>query len=241
MPAAPSTAASAHAAPTGALPIGALSLVARFTRTQVVWSALAVSMTAAAGLLWALNGAPGPQNAGAPLAAPLAELAPAPAQGWDGLLFDRLDREAEADRAWNGIVIHHSGTNQGSAESIARIHEGQGIRGLGYHFVIGNGAGQPDGEIAVGFRWSDQLPGAHIAGPMPQADKNRKIGICLVGDGDRRPFTEEQLAALASLVTSLQERYAIPAERVTLHRDLASTASPGRFFPETLFRQSLLP
>ncbi len=205
----------------------------RLTRPQAVWITLIASMTVVAA---ALSFVTGPAGVGGKTLPGAFEIAPTQASGIRAIL-DAVS--IEPDR-WDGIVIHHSGSTQGSGASIARTHEAQGIRGLGYHMVIGNGHGAPNGEVYVGYRWQQQLPGAHLAGPMPQDAKNRKIGICLIGDGDTKPFTDRQMQAVVQLIRELQQELGIPAERVTLHRDLAdSTASPGRLFPVARFRNSL--
>jgi hypothetical protein len=163
-----------------------------------------------------------------------------------------IGRQAEADpifhtqkpieqRRWKGIVIHDLGQPVGDAESVHRLHLSYGYQGLGYHFLIGNGNGLGDGIIHVGYRWDRQLPGAHVAGPAGTEHNQHSIGICLVGSGDRRAFTENQVQSLISLVRRLQQELDIPAEGVHLHRDLAPTlASPGRFFPAALLREQLL-
>ena len=133
-----------------------------------------------------------------------------------------------------------SGSVAGSPASIAedqrRVSQ---VSGLGYHFVLGNGAGMGDGEIHVGYRWLDQLPGAHVAGPHGVEFNARAIGVCLVGDGDRRPFTAEQLRRTTELVQALAARFGIPDDRIFLHSDLAAVSSPGRLFPQTQFRERL--
>ena len=63
-------------------------------------------------------------------------------------------------RRWRYIVVHHSAGPTGSAAVFHRWHLKRGWRGLGYHFVIGNGTGSRDGEVEVGFRWRDQIDGA---------------------------------------------------------------------------------
>ncbi len=147
-----------------------------------------------------------------------------------------LDRQR-----WTGIVIHDSGAPAGDADSIHREHLSLGYKGLGYHFLIGNGNGLGDGVVHVGFRWNEQLPGAHVLGPHAAHHNQHSIAICLIGNGDRRPFTDNQLTQLAILVGHLQQQLRIPAKNVRLHRDLNPQASsPGRFFPVANFQQQLL-
>ena len=198
-------------------------------RAHLVWATLAASMTGVTGLLSLLAD----QRPAAPAAAALDATAEA---------TDAVDAAVAHDAdamAFTGIVIHHSGGNQGSADTIRQNHEAQGLKGLGYHFVIGNGRGAADGSIQTGERWDAQLPGAHVVGPNSLALNSTTIGICLVGNGDARPFTDAQLASLVKLVRELQDRYDIPGAAVLLHRDVAPTASPGRLFPEFGFETRL--
>ena len=150
--------------------------------------------------------------------------------------------QTELDRQrWTGIVIHHSGEPAGDLESMNRLHLSMGYKGLGYHFLIGNGNGLGDGVIQMGYRWSDQLPGAHVAGPSGQLHNQASIGICLIGNGDRRPFTESQMSSLTNLIQRLQRELRIPPEQVYLHRELASgIASPGRFFSTSQLQEQLI-
>ena len=152
----------------------------------------------------------------------------------------------ELDHArWKAIVIHHSGSPGGSPESIERLHRSWGFASLGYHFVIGNGIDFGDGAVFVGPRWTKQEPGAHVAkrqaGATPDADwfNQHAIGICLVGNGERRSFTEAQIRQLEALVIELQRELGIPDNQVYLHSDLAAVANPGRFFPVAAFESAL--
>ncbi|MEZ6241527.1 MAG: peptidoglycan recognition family protein [Phycisphaerales bacterium] len=204
----------------------------RFSRrTKTVWGALAVSMTLVGGGLSALTGSTPGLRQGATLS-PLASLS-----GPSSIESVFHTREPVADHEWNAIVIHHSASPVGSPQSIDEQHRAMGLTGLGYHFVIGNGLGMGDGEVHVGYRWLDQLPGAHVAGPAGQTYNRTSIGICLVGDGDRRAFTDAQMARLVELVSALMKQTGIPPERVYLHSDLASTRSPGAYFPAAEFRE----
>ena len=136
---------------------------------------------------------------------------------------------AEGYRPWRYIVIHHSATEAGSAALFDKWHRGRGWDELGYHFVIDNGDGAPDGRIEVGRRWTIQKWGAHCGGTPGNEYNNYGIGICLVGDFSRRPPTDRQLASLERLVTCLAVACGIGPERVIGHRDApnVSTACPG--------------
>lgn len=153
-----------------------------------------------------------------------------------------FDTKAPLDQQrWTGIVIHHLGEPAGDAEYVDRLHKSYGYQGLGYHFLIGNGNGLGEGVIHVGYRWNDQLPGAHVMGEAGREHNLRSIAICLIGNGDRRSFTDQQLQQLVMLIRSLQGKFKIPASNVYLHRDLAQgTDSPGRLFPAARIREQLI-
>jgi hypothetical protein len=202
-------------------------------RTKTVWGAFVGAMAVMTGVLTLADGGP---RAG------FAATAIEPIHGQAG--GDPVTPPtAPLDRArWSGIVIHHSALPAGDPDSMHRLHQGYGYQGLGYHFLIGNGHGMDDGAVHVGYRWAQQLPGAHSLGPDSEQHNQHSIGICLIGNGDRREFTPAQVAKLIDLVQGLQRELNIPASAVRLHRDLApGQTSPGRFFPAAALQEQLVP
>lgn len=158
-------------------------------------------------------------------------------------LAPALQRELDRIRVrsgWTHIVIHHSGTARGNAQDMDRYHRDHRrmVNGLGYHFVIGNGQGMADGEIAIGPRWIAQQDGGHLASP---AQNRYSIGICLVGNFDQTKPTARQMEQLRALVRYLQDRVGIPSSRVTTHTliNVRPTRCPGRHFPTEAFIRSL--
>jgi hypothetical protein len=139
-------------------------------------------------------------------------------------------------RNWEFVVIHHSATLSGSLESIHREHQsrrdgsGNPWLGIGYHFVIGNGAGMADGQISSTFRWKQQIHGAH-SGSLQYND--RGIGICLIGNFEKSRPSPAQLEAVTELLKLLAERYRIPSTKIVGHKNIRATACPGRHFPMT--------
>jgi len=208
------------------------SLAKPSRRTQIVWVTFLTAITAVTGLLAMQS----PQRASGFLLTTIDTV---------GSLSDETDPILHLDKPldrqrWTGVVIHHSGEPAGDADSITRKHLAVGYQGLGYHFLIGNGNGLGDGVIHVGYRWNEQLPGAHVSGPNGDAHNQRSIAICLIGNGDRRPFTDRQLAQLANLVQRLQLQLDISARNVHLHRDLFDqTTSPGNFFAAARLHEQL--
>lgn len=208
-------------------------LVHRLRRPQVVWLSLLGAMTGGGGLLLALDRSPAPRADGIALAAPI-RVPSAPA------IESVLNTRRPLDKtSWKRIVIHHSGSAFGSPDTLAQQALASNLRGLGYHFVIGNGSGSGDGELYVGYRWLDQLPGAHATGPEAEWHNEHSIGICLVGDGERKPFSPAQMRRLGDLVATLAREFGLSADDVVLHRQIAPVKSPGRLFSEAELRGRL--
>lgn len=134
-------------------------------------------------------------------------------------------------RPWRYIVIHHSATEHGNAALFDKAHRARGWDQLGYHFVIDNGRGGPDGRIEVGSRWPIQKWGAHCKTPDNRYN-DYGIGVCLVGDFTDRLPSRAQLASLLRLTDYLMRAYGIPPERVIGHRNAPNTSTqcPGRTF-----------
>lgn len=134
---------------------------------------------------------------------------------------------------WTHIVIHHSGIEAGNAKSYDAGHRRRGMEnGLAYHFVIGNGRDSGDGQIEVGSRWTRQIFGGHV---RSEAMNEHGIGVCLVGNFERRVPGDKQLASLFALVDWLRGG-ALPGRvvpKVTVHRwvDRNHTVCPGKRFP----------
>ena len=68
--------------------------------------------------------------------------------------------------------------------------------GLGYHFLIGNGHGIPDGYTAIGRRMD--FMGAHA-----RKHNHDSVGILVVGDLGKHDPTEKQLIAASGLCATL--------------------------------------
>lgn len=205
-------------------------------RAGVVWGSLVGSMTLAAGLLMVLDGGASPRMDGLALPPLMAAAGAAPS------IEAVLQTRAALDHGrWKSIVIHHSGSPVGKPASLDAEHRRMNLKGLGYHFVIGNGAGMENGEVHVGYRWMDQAPGAHAGGDNAEWYNLNSIGICLVGDGDRDSFTDEQLRRLSDLVNALAREFKIPRERILLHSDIAPVSDPGPMFPAALFHEQIVP
>ena len=122
--------------------------------------------------------------------------------------------------------------------------------------MIGNGQGLGDGLVEVGYRWNRQLAGAHVASASATESRNgldrtslstsdadqynrHSIGICMIGNGNRREFTDRQIHELITIVRALQAQFGIPGAAVYLHSDLSKVSSPGKFFPTAEFEAQI--
>lgn len=147
-----------------------------------------------------------------------------------------LWRPGIKERDWKYIVLHHTASEKANVESIHEEHlkrkdaSGNPWLGIGYHFVIGNGNGMPDGEIEPTFRWRQQLQGAH-AGSTDPAYNQQGIGVCLVGNFENHAPTAAQLTAMKKLVRVLKTNYRVASKNVIGHRDVRATECPGKLFP----------
>jgi N-acetylmuramoyl-L-alanine amidase len=132
-------------------------------------------------------------------------------------------------RVWKFIVLHHSASPTGNAAAFDREHKEKGWDELGYHFVIDNGRGGPDGNIEMGPRWKKQKWGAHAKTPDNRYN-DFGIGICLVGNFETGKPTAKQMQSAEKLVAWLMRTYDIPAKNVLGHEDTGrQTLCPGRF------------
>jgi murein DD-endopeptidase MepM/ murein hydrolase activator NlpD len=151
-----------------------------------------------------------------------------------------IDKAPVRAGRWKCIVIHHSGTDTGTMRTLDKYH--REVRhmehGLAYNFVIGNGSGMGDGEIGVSRRWTLQLDGGHLAS---EAQNKVALGICLVGNFDKRRPTSRQMESLRALVEALMARCQLVPSAVKTHQQInvVHTRCPGAQFPTRSFLDSL--
>jgi hypothetical protein len=151
-----------------------------------------------------------------------------------------IDQAPVRPGRWQYIVIHHSGVDTGTVKAMDQYH--REVRhmenGLAYDFVIGNGNGMGDGEIAVSRRWTQQLDGGHLAS---EAQNKVALGICLVGNFDERRPTPRELDGLRALVEALMVRCKLTPRAVKTHQqiNIVHTRCPGTKFPTQSFLDSL--
>ncbi len=198
------------------------------SRTQLVWVTFFVLIPSVLFLLTLTN----PNNSSGRVINTLVAFSERPSD-------DPIFSQVESLTDWSAIVIQHLGQPSGVVSRIERDHKMNGLNGIGYHFVIGNGNGIGDGVIHVGYRWIEQLSAARPA-RISMWDEST-ISICLVGNGERRPFSDTQMRHLTRLVQRLQQELSIPSESVLLASEISnSSVSPGQYFAEAQFRGQLL-
>jgi hypothetical protein len=155
-----------------------------------------------------------------------------------------------------GIVVHHTASapwvrvgRHREAVNAAVVDRWHGRRGfvctgpdgrayhIGYHFLI-----LPDGTVQHGR--PETLFGAHAR------QHNDTLGVCLVGDFDRRdnprgrkgPLhpSSAQIRSLEGLLTQLMQRYDLTPADVHLHREVVpTTRCPGDSFPAAEVRAAV--
>jgi len=202
-------------------------------RTCIVLASLIGAMTVASGLLLILEPAP---------VVPVPDISLSALDQPTNSVTQQIFPPAGADQLhnWKGIVIHDSGAMSGSAQSINEIHEALGVGTLGYHFVIHNGNGGPDGLRTDGPRWHRQAAGAYCGGADADLYNQHAIGVCLIGNFAKESPTEEQMQQLVKLVNTLQQRFDIASNRVWVQSGADQDATPGRHFPLARFQKQLL-
>lgn len=107
------------------------------------------------------------------------------------------------------IVVHHSAASEDqTVESIENYHLSLRWEGVGYHYLITN-----IGEVWRGR--PEQYHGAHV---KEDGMNFKSIGICLIGDFDKKNPTQEQVDSLKILLQDIKTRYNIPLGKINPHR-----------------------
>ena len=123
------------------------------------------------------------------------------------------------------IVVHTiaSEIRNCDRDMIDAWHRKKGWSEIGYHFIIinNNHDSLHDGTVQEGR--DIRKRGAHAKGI-----NSSSIGICCVGNGDIRPFTEKQTKSLVALVSQLMNEYAhITVDHFIGHREVNRLIEEG--------------
>lgn len=119
------------------------------------------------------------------------------------------------------IIVHHSGTDSGSAEAFARYHvESNGWPGIGYHYVI------------------DKLGNIYRCNRLETISYNTSgnnfdsVGVCLIGNFDKVMASDVQMLALRNLTDNLVGHLG-PLE-INWHSKYKDTTCPGKYLTQQL-------
>ena len=87
---------------------------------------------------------------------------------------------------------------------------------LAYHFMVDRNGNIYEGRPieAIGDTFTEYDPTGHLL-------------ACFEGHFDRQEPTKAQLSGMARLIAWAMQTYAVPASKVSGHRDWASTTCPG--------------
>ena len=138
------------------------------------------------------------------------------------------------------VFVHHSVTKATTnplydAQVIDRIAVGRGDNGIAYSYLV-----HPSGTVIEG---RGRYKGAHTASDKPPGSPGKLyglngvgVGICFIGNfeaGDR--LTDAAVESFRLLVASLQGQGIVAASpSIEPHREVFSSACPGRFVMERL-------
>lgn len=119
---------------------------------------------------------------------------------------------------WERISIHHSASGDVSVETIRQWHLRRGFVDIGYTWVV-----RKSGKLEQGRPMNKM--GAHVK------NRNyRNMGICVTGDFSKYAPTEAQYLSLRKLLDFICFAFEIERENIYLHKNLAKTLCPGRYF-----------
>lgn len=119
---------------------------------------------------------------------------------------------------WERITIHYSASKDVSVDTIRQWHLKKGWRDVGYCWIV-----RKNGDLEYGRPMNKQ--GAHV-----KYHNYRNMGICVTGNFEKYSPSEAQYASLKTLLKFLCFAFNIPESNIYLHKDLANTVCPGKFF-----------
>lgn len=129
----------------------------------------------------------------------------------------------------NSIVIHsQEGKDHHDAFDFPDLNADMVHRGVHYDYY-----GEMFEEEPYVFRqWNILGVGAHARGWNGTGPNGRAIGFCFAGDGRVENPPAELVVEMAKYIKEAMSAYAIPFERVWLHRNApgANTDCPGTVF-----------
>jgi len=135
------------------------------------------------------------------------------------------------------IVIHHTERDLDFPEFIKLRHKHiRGWEDIGYHYLIGDNKNPHVTNGALYPGRSEKLQGSHVK------DHNHySIGICLIGNLDKKPPTKEQIQTLIQFLKSKMKEHNIPSENIKGHNEFPGVTKtcPGKFVDMDKIRDML--
>lgn len=124
------------------------------------------------------------------------------------------------------IVIHHCQREIDSPEEIKKRHiHNRGWEDIGYHWLIGNK--NPLVENGKLYKGRDEkFIGAHV-----KMHNKNSIGVCLIGNLDKKPLTKKQIQTLIKFLKEKIKEYKISIKNIKGHREFSRVTKtcPGKF------------
>lgn len=133
--------------------------------------------------------------------------------------------ELEKRKDTRFVVLHHAESSKCSIEDIHSWHLQNEWAGCGYHFFI-----RKDGSIYRG-RPLDTI-GAHA-----QGYNDASIGTCFEGNFEKEQMTEAQKQSAIQLLLDIRKQYS--NVRIVRHKDVNSTACPGKTFDDNIIIEAM--
>lgn len=122
------------------------------------------------------------------------------------------------------IVLHHPDAQFCTVEDIHKWHLQRGFTGIGYNFFI-----RKDGTVYEGR-------GLEAVGAHCKNYNSISVGVSVEGAYNSKDKTmpDAQFKAVVEVLDYLKGLY--PNAKIVGHKDLASTACPGKYFPLARFK-----
>ncbi len=198
-------------------------------RVFTVLSSLVATLALTAGLLLLLEGQP--ITSAGPYMMNLSNST----QNWNSVI--RAAGPLRNGR-WNYIIVYQSGGLSGNATELSEgkdvggtikpQHAGNMTQGANFHFVVDNarnGLGNPDGYVQRGLAWQEQLSTAPYFSwpyltPYHYSAYANAVGVCIIGDINRKGYSSRQIRSTVSLIKALERRLNIPNSCVKLQWEI---------------------
>ncbi len=132
------------------------------------------------------------------------------------------------------IIVHHTERNNDFPLFVKLRHVYlRKWEDIGYHYLIGNT--RPftiDGKLYFGR--PEIFQGAHASGY-----NHNSLGICLIGNFDKKRPSRRQLETLYSFLVDKVYQYNIPPENILGHRELPEVVKtcPGKYVDMDMARE----